>query len=116
MNKKLLDKVNSKINTPKKVFRQGTRENIRSSKMSTTAPPTVVETGEADKLTKDGKVDDKNSRDKAVISDDIAIQVLKRKEQEFVYRNILPLSQNLKNELLNGVQLTADQGRELATM
>merc|ERR1712082_437605 len=100
MNKKLLDKVNSKINTPKKVFRQGTRENLRSFKMSTIPPSIVVETSEAGQLTKDGKIEDGTSTDKAVISDEIFIQVLKRKEQEFTYRNILPLSKNLKNELL----------------
>ena len=94
MNKKLLDKVNSKINTPKKVFRQGTRENLRSSKMSTIWPSIVVETKEEGKLTKDGKIEDETNTDKAVISDEIAIQILERKEQEFIYRNIIPLSKN----------------------
>ena len=113
MNKNLLEEVKSKVNTPKKVFRQGTRENLRSSKMST-GTSTIVETSGDKKLTESGMMGDNN--DKTIISDDMAIQIIKRKEQEFVLRGILPLSKNLKNELLNGVQLSADQKRELATM
>ena len=76
-----------------------------------TSTSAIVETSEDNKLTESGKMDDQNDKDKTVIIDDIAIQIIKRKEQEFVLRGILPLSQNLKNELLNGVQLSADQGR-----
>ena len=116
MNNKLLEKVSSKINTPSKVFRQGTRTNLRSSKMSTTSIVETSETSEVDKLTEAGKVDDNIDKDKNVISEDIAFQIIKRKESEFILRGILPLSQKLKDELLHGIQLSADQGRALATM
>ncbi len=111
----ILDKVISKINTPK-VFRKGSRENLRSSKMSTLTPSVVVDTKVEGKLTKDGKIEDETNGDKAVISDDIAIQILVRKEQEFTYRKILPLSKDLKHEILNKVQLTAEQEKELESM
>ena len=111
MNKKL--SVNLKTYTPAKgkLFRKGNRQNLRSSKMSTTATesPAVLEASKLDNM------EDKDHKETTIVTDDIAHQILNRKEQEYILRNILPLSQNLKDELLNGVPITTEQGRNLAT-
>lgn len=83
--------------------------------MSTTAIVETRETIEVDDLNEAGKVDDNVNKDNNVVSEDIALQIIKRKEQEFILRGLLPLSQKLKDELLHDIQLTAEQGRALAT-
>ena len=92
MNKKLS---NLKTYTPAKVklFRKGNRQNLRSSKMSTTATesPAVIEASKLDNM------EDKDHKETSIVTDDMAHQILNRKEQEYIYSNILPLPQNLKN-------------------
>ena len=97
MNKKLIEKVNPKLNTPAKIFRKGTRQNLRSSKMSTTELVQNTGTTAVDKINEAGKVDDTIDKDKNVISEDITIQILNRKEEEFKLRGLLPLSEELKD-------------------
>ena len=51
--------------------------------MSTTEVVENTGTTAIDKINEAGKVDDTIDKDKNVISEDIAIQILNRKEQEF---------------------------------
>ena len=104
-----LQKVNPKLNTPK-TFRKGTRENLRSSRMagSTTISETVEKPADS--------VMSKENLEKTILDNEMAIQILERKTEEFGLRGIVPLPQNLKLEVINDVQLSNDQKNDLANM